>query len=64
MRRPRARRGAAGRDGLTVFDSTGFALEDHIAFDVILELAEAAGIGDRVQLEHLPEDALNPYSFQ
>ncbi|MGW7621075.1 ATP-binding cassette domain-containing protein [Streptomyces antimycoticus] len=52
------------REQLTVFDSTGFALEDHIAFDVLLELAEEAGIGDRVQLEHLPEDALNPYSFQ
>jgi ornithine cyclodeaminase/alanine dehydrogenase-like protein (mu-crystallin family) len=31
---------------MTVFDSTGFALEDHVAFDVLLELAEEAGIGD------------------
>ncbi|NEW68838.1 ornithine cyclodeaminase family protein [Streptomyces rhizosphaericus] len=54
----------ARREGPTVFDSTGFALEDRVAFDVLLELAEEAGIGDRVQLEHLPEDALNPYSFQ
>ncbi|MCX4728651.1 hypothetical protein [Streptomyces sp. NBC_01306] len=49
---------------MTVFDSTGFALEDHVALDVLLELATEAGIGDRVQLEHLPDDALNPYSFQ
>ncbi|MEU2688781.1 hypothetical protein ACFV4E_26520 [Streptomyces hygroscopicus] len=54
----------ARRERLTVFDSTGFALEDHVAFDVLLELAEEAGIGDRVQLEHLPQDALDPYSFQ
>ncbi|MCF1594975.1 ornithine cyclodeaminase family protein [Streptomyces muensis] len=52
------------RDRTTVFDSTGFALEDHVALDVILELAQEAGIGDQVQLEHLPDDALNPYSFQ
>jgi hypothetical protein len=31
---------------------------------VLLELAQEAGIGDRVQLEHLPDDALNPYAFQ
>jgi ornithine cyclodeaminase/alanine dehydrogenase-like protein (mu-crystallin family) len=52
------------RERTTVFDSTGFALEDHVAFDVFLELAEEMGIGDRVELEHLPEDALNPYSFE
>ncbi|MGP3953443.1 ornithine cyclodeaminase family protein [Streptomyces sp. 7N604] len=51
------------RDRITIFDSTGFALEDHVAFDVLLELAEEAGVGERVRLEHLPEDALNPYSF-
>ncbi|WP_267132839.1 ornithine cyclodeaminase family protein [Streptomyces cyaneochromogenes] len=51
------------QDRVTVFDSTGFALEDHVAFDVLLELAEEAGLGDRVQLEHMPLDALNPYAF-
>ncbi|MEV0219535.1 hypothetical protein [Streptomyces sp. NPDC050704] len=39
---------ARQRDRTTVFDSTGFALEDHVALDVPLELAEEAGIGDRV----------------
>ncbi|MFD3732175.1 hypothetical protein [Streptomyces sp. NPDC058632] len=55
---------ARHRDRVTVFDPTGFALEDHVALDVLLELADEAGIGDRVQVEHLPDDALNPYSFQ
>ena len=51
------------RDGPTVFDSTGFALEDHIAFGVLLEPANDAGIGDYVRMEHLPEAALAPYAF-
>lgn len=55
---------AAQRERVTVFDSTGFALEDHVAFDVLLELVAETGLGDQVQLEHLPEDALNPYAFQ
>ncbi|WP_369359733.1 ornithine cyclodeaminase family protein [Streptomyces sp. cg2] len=59
---PRLAEGLSER--LTVFDSTGFALEDHVALDVLLELATEAGIGDRVRLEHLPQDALDPYSFQ
>ncbi|RSS37487.1 ornithine cyclodeaminase family protein [Streptomyces sp. WAC08241] len=54
---------AEHRDGITVFDSTGFALEDHVAFDVLLELAAEAGLGEHLQIEQLPEDALNPYSF-
>ncbi|WP_435252488.1 hypothetical protein [Streptomyces tendae] len=39
---------ARHRDGVTVFDSTGFGLEDHVALDVLLELAEEAGIGARL----------------
>ncbi|MFB6878084.1 hypothetical protein [Streptomyces sp. NPDC056323] len=48
----------------TVCDSTGFALQDHLALNVLLEHTEEACIGDRVQLKHLFDDALNPYSFQ
>ncbi|MCX5388490.1 hypothetical protein [Streptomyces sp. NBC_00094] len=54
---------AEHRDGITVFDSTGFALEDHVAFGVLLELAAEAGLGTHLQIEQLPEDALNPYAF-
>jgi ornithine cyclodeaminase/alanine dehydrogenase len=50
------------RSRQTVFDSTGFALEDHVALDVLLELAVEHGIGRRIALEHLPEDALDPYA--
>ncbi len=49
-------------DKQTVFDSTGFALEDHVALDVLLELAAEYKIGAPVQLEYLPANPLNPYS--
>ncbi|MEU5980025.1 ornithine cyclodeaminase family protein [Streptomyces sp. NPDC047315] len=57
-----AARAAANRDRLTVFDSTGFALEDHLALDVLLEIVDELGIGSRVQLESRPGDAFDPYS--
>ncbi|WP_081239805.1 hypothetical protein [Streptomyces viridosporus] len=60
---PRSVPRGAAPGGLTVFDPTGFALEDPIAFGVLLELANDAGIGDYVRMEHLPEDTLNPYAF-
>ncbi|MFJ9746577.1 ornithine cyclodeaminase family protein [Streptomyces chartreusis] len=50
------------KESRTVFDSTGFALEDHVIMDVILELAGRYGVGTRVALEHFPADAKNPYS--
>ncbi|MGC1732376.1 MAG: hypothetical protein WA731_06845 [Pseudonocardiaceae bacterium] len=50
------------RRRLTVFDSTGFALEDHVALDVVLQLAVELGAGSRVQVEFITDDALNPYA--
>ena len=50
------------RQGLTVFDSTGFALEDHVALTVILEYAAKLGVGRRVKVEFMPADALDPYA--
>ncbi|TDC81666.1 ornithine cyclodeaminase family protein [Micromonospora sp. KC606] len=47
---------------LTVFDSTGIAVEDHLALDVFLELAEEFGLGNQIQLEYHPTDTLNPYA--
>jgi ornithine cyclodeaminase/alanine dehydrogenase-like protein (mu-crystallin family) len=48
---------------LTVFDSTGWALEDQIAMDMLLEYAERLQIGKHLSLHHLPNDPLNPYDF-
>lgn len=52
------------RDRVTVFDSTGFSLEDHLALDVFLEAAGELGLGTKVPVEHHPADALDPYSMR
>ncbi|MFR9749655.1 ornithine cyclodeaminase family protein [Nocardia sp. 004] len=49
-------------DQLTVFDSTGFAFEDHHAFDVFLELAQELGLGEKLPIMLCPVDVCNPYS--
>ena len=51
------------RERLTVFDSTGWALEDHAAMDLVVERALALGLGTRLPIEMVPEDARNPYHF-
>lgn len=53
---------AGARSRLTVFDSTGIALEDHVALDVFVEFANELGLGTRVNLEYRPSDAIDPYS--
>lgn len=50
------------RDRLTVFDSTGSALQDHLTLDVFLEAAEKLAIGTHVAIEHHPIDPLDPYA--
>ncbi|MFF9778172.1 ornithine cyclodeaminase family protein [Streptomyces sp. NPDC013978] len=52
------------RGALTVFDSTGFALEDALAMEVFLQVAAEHGLGSRLQIEHHPADALDPYALQ
>lgn len=49
------------RRGATVFDSTGFALEDHLALDVLLDFAVPLGLGSEIDVEYHPHDALDPY---
>ncbi len=51
------------RERLTVFDSTGWALEDDIAMGLLAELAESQGLGTRIDIEAVSGDALNPYDF-
>ncbi len=47
----------------TVFDSTGWALEDYVVLELFLELAEKFGIGQHIAIENISEDAQNPYHF-
>ncbi|MDA1065726.1 MAG: ornithine cyclodeaminase family protein [Verrucomicrobia bacterium] len=46
---------------LTVFDSTGFALEDHVVLEYFLELSIRFGIGTPLDLNNVPEDPYNTY---
>lgn len=52
------------RSSLTVFDSTGFALEDHLALDIFLAAAEERGLGTKLPIEHHLENVLDPYSLR
>lgn len=45
----------------TVFDSTGFSLEDEAVTRVLTELARRHGLGMDVELECLAGDAMDPY---
>ena len=51
------------KNQLSVFDSTGWALEDQVVMDLFMDLANTLGIGLEVALENVAEDAKNPYHF-
>ncbi|MEO1125626.1 MAG: ornithine cyclodeaminase family protein [Cyanobacteria bacterium J06639_16] len=48
---------------LTVFDSTGFALEDQVAMNMLLDYATELQIGTWLCLESASAEVKNPYSF-
>lgn len=51
------------RDRLTVFDSTGWALEDQVAMELFVEVADHLRLGMRLPIEAIAGDAMNPYAF-
>ncbi len=48
---------------LTVFDSTGHALADYLTSKVFMDYAKEFGLGSYLELECIPADPKNPYSF-
>jgi ornithine cyclodeaminase/alanine dehydrogenase-like protein (mu-crystallin family) len=50
------------RDEITVFDSTGWAVEDDVALRLAVDLAATHDVGTDIELEHLPSDPYDPYS--
>lgn len=52
-----------GRQRLTVFDSTGYALEDHVAIEMLIEYCDELHLGLNVQLETATGDPRNPYDL-
>ncbi|MCG2590810.1 ornithine cyclodeaminase family protein [Rhodohalobacter sulfatireducens] len=51
------------RNQVSVFDSTGWALEDMVVFNLFMDLAKKHKVGEFVQIEYVPDDAKNPYEF-
>jgi ornithine cyclodeaminase/alanine dehydrogenase-like protein (mu-crystallin family) len=47
----------------SVFDSTGWALEDKVVMDLFLDCASEVGLGQELEIEHIPRDTRNPYDF-
>jgi ornithine cyclodeaminase/alanine dehydrogenase-like protein (mu-crystallin family) len=50
-------------DTITVFDSTGWALEDQVALDMMLAYAADLGIGYHLQIEDTAADPKDPFLF-
>lgn len=51
------------RNQVSVFDSTGWALEDMVVFKLFMDLAKKHNVGEFIQIEYVPDDAKNPYEF-
>ena len=49
------------QDALTVFDSTGWALEDQVAARLLTKHASRLGVGTAVAIEDIGSDPLDPY---
>jgi ornithine cyclodeaminase/alanine dehydrogenase-like protein (mu-crystallin family) len=47
----------------SVFDSTGWALEDKVVMDLFLDCASELNLGQELEIEHSPGDTKNPYDF-
>ena len=45
----------------SVFDSTGWALEDHVVMDLFLRLAARLGLGNEIEIEIASGDPHDPY---
>ena len=51
------------RDQLTVFDSTGWAVEDLTAMELLLGYAKELQLGHYLEIESISSDPMNPYDF-
>lgn len=51
------------KESHTVFDSTGWAIEDHTAANMLIELARQLNVGQEIPLESNSNDPRDPYAF-
>ncbi len=61
VKEPAAARAAL--DGPSVFDSTGWALEDHVVVQILVAHAERLGRGTPMRIESVGADPRDPYGF-
>ena len=47
----------------TVFDSTGWPLEDLVIMELFFDYARKLALGEEIAIELLSDDAKNPYDF-
>jgi len=47
----------------SVFDSTGWALQDRVAVQVLFDHANRLNLGTAIELEDISDEPLNPYDF-
>lgn len=48
---------------ITVFDSTGWALEDHVMANLVSHYGQQFGLGEDIELNCVSDDPKNPYGF-
>ena len=53
----------AHRESISVFDSTGWALEDQVAMNMMIDFAQELNVGQHIALESISPDPKNPYGF-
>jgi ornithine cyclodeaminase/alanine dehydrogenase-like protein (mu-crystallin family) len=53
----------AAKGQRTIFDSTGWALEDQVVMDLFLDLANEFRVGIQLDIENTSADAKNPYHY-
>ena len=58
-----ADRFAFSREQETVFDSTGWALQDHVATEIFFRFARELDCGKLIDIEIASDDPKNPYDF-
>ncbi len=51
------------KNQLSVFDSTGWALEDQVAMEILIDHAIKLEIGQSLEIERITNDPFNPYEF-
>lgn len=54
---------AHARSRASVFDSTGWALEDYVTLNILQRLAQEYDFGQRIQFETVSADPKNPFGF-